>query len=383
MACVNLTFVLPQILSIYFIRGNSDGFMFLPLVVFITCNLAASLGFREMSKKPDSSIFTDSCERNPLKVVLLFTLVGAVSYFMNRGIYHGGFNSGNYVIVNFFISYLQYALVLLLAIKNKYPIPRFLFYAILLFIIILYFDKVVLTGRRNDAIRIFIILLFFFFYHHKRKGVYKKFKWLVPFFFVAGMIFNTQIENYRNSAYEDVSLIDNLVSLDFTGAAQALLSNSENEVYNGMKGINYCSDISGYNFGAYDWNRIIHDFVPKALVGSNGKEALLFTLPTDNIEGDMTEFGNTFTGYYDAFASFWLFGFIKFLIIGLFMGYLWRRKHSSDICFMMYFCIITNCLHVPSHTTSYFTNGLIFFMIFVYPFIKYTNIKICRQNMQS
>lgn len=375
-ACVNLTFVLPQMIAIYGVTENPDRSLSMTLFMIVSCNLAINIGFGLNRKLPLGQFASISFTNGSKLVIALFILVGFLAYMMNRGVYRGGMISGQYVIISFFVGFLQYALILCFLVYKRRIISKRTFWILASFVILVYLDKTFMTGRRNDAIRIILIVSYFIFYLSGNNKLYRKFRWFIPAFFILGMIGNTQIEEYRSNAYDDVSLGQNISTLDFSQAKNSLLSNTKGEVNNAVLGIENCYEHGYYDFGAYDWNRIIHDFVPQILVGSQGKKSLMISTPSQGLERKLTRTGSTMTGYYDAFASFGIFGFVKFLVIALFMGILWRMQERSDICKLMYFAMLVNTMHIVTHTTSYFSNALIFFLIFVSPFLVLVRKKV-------
>ncbi len=368
-ACVNLTFVLPQIIAIYGAAQTSDDSLALALFVITSCNISINIGFgftQKLLLRQSSSV---SFSKGSKLVIALFIMVGFIAYMMNRGVYRGGMISGQFVIVGFFVGFLQYALILCFLAYNRRLISKRTFLLLASFVVLVYLDKVYMTGRRNDAIRIVLIVSYFIFYMSGNTQLYRKLRWLIPAVFIFGMIGTTQIGEYRSNAYKDVSFRQNISNLDFSEATTTLLSNATGEVNNAVLGIENCYEHGYYDFGAYDWNRIIHDFVPQVLVGSQGKKSLMISTPSQGLEKRLTRTGSTMTGYYDAFASFGVFGCFKFLFIAIFMGILWKMQERSDVCKLMYFAMLTNTMHIVTHTTSYFSNALIFFLVFVSPFL--------------
>ena len=369
LACVNVTFVLPQLIAIRASHSYEPGFLDLTLGSIVLCTLFANIGFhlgeRAFRTNNQRTIF----KQRTSVVALLFFFVGSVAYYLNRGVYRGGFVEGEFVIINFFTGYVLYSLVLAFIGRKNRAIPSLLFWFIFIGVCLIYFDRIILSGRRSDTVRIVLIVSFFIAYLSKSKRIYRFVKWLIPLFFVVGMIVNTRVSDYRINAFDDVSFWDNVNSLDFSGAKDRIMNSSEGEIYLCALAINHCEANDVYNYGASDWNRIIHDFVPSVIVGRKTKESLMIKNDSDAFTSALTASGATLTGYYDAFASFGLLGFIKFLLIGLLMGYVWHKKDSSDTSLMMYFCLLTSSLNIATHSTSFFTSGLLFFLIFVYSFM--------------
>ena len=368
LVCVNLTFVLPQIIAQLSSIQYTPGFLSTTLITMIICNVCGCLGFY-IGEKSKVQRYHIMYGRDVSILVIFFLLVGGVAYYLNRGIYRGGFVEGEYVIINFFTSYVLYSLVLAFIGKKNRVISPFVFRFVLIAVSLIYLDRIILIGRRSDTVRIVLILTYFVTFFSKTKKTYKLIRFIIPLFFLVGLFANTQIRQYRLNAYADVSFRENIKSLDFSGARKHISNYTEGEVFLCAEGINYCADIKGYNYGAFDWNRIVHDFVPSVIVGRSTKEALMIETKTEKYEALLTATGATLTGYYDSFASFGFLGGIKFLLIGLLMGYLWKTKAQSDSSLMMYFCLLVNSLNIITHNTSFFISGLIFILVFVLTFV--------------
>ena len=125
-----------------------------------------------------------------------------------------------------------------------------------------------------------------------------------------------------------------------------------------------------FDYGFYNWNEIIHDFVPKAIVGSEIKSSLTVVIGGSKHAEKLQSSGATMTGYYDAFSSFGIFGWIKFLIIGYLMGYFWRKRNTSVNYLLLYVCMFAPVMEIISHSSNYPISRLIFYFVFIYPFIN-------------
>lgn len=122
-----------------------------------------------------------------------------------------------------------------------------------------------------------------------------------------------------------------------------------------------------YDYGAFNWNGIVKDFVPTALVSRDLKKSMMIENESNDLVSHLTKSGSTMTGYFDSFRSFGLFGFIKFLVIGFIMGFLWKRREASDISLLTYFMLLTPGLHLLTHSSNYFVSNYVFLLIFIYP----------------
>ncbi len=372
---VSLIFVVPQLFQIIEFVQDPDSYMTLSLLVMISCNIAIFYGFKLGNKY---SIFNSANitfnRRRVIHVLIIFAVVGGVATFMNRGAYKGGFVSGTFVVINFFSSYLDYLLIIILTVLyRKGSIPK-LFWAILALVFIIQVDKFLISARRGEAIQFVLTISFFYFYIHGQYK-YQHLKWIIPLFFVLGLFFNSQIGQYRLNAYSgEMSVAENVEQLSFSFTKE--ITTLENlEVNNAILGINSCYNTGGYDYGTFNWNGIIKNFIPKSLGGAKFKESLMF----DNENESMVEFlcksGSTMTGYYDAFTSFGIFAWIKFLIIGLILGRLWKESNRSVNALVLYVALMSPSLHSITHSSNNFFSAIVFFVLFISPFLKYCSIK--------
>lgn len=372
---VSLIFVVPQLFQIIGFVLDSDSYMTLSLLVMISCNIAIYYGFKIGNIYPIFSNInvTFNWER-VIYILILFAIVGGGATFMNRGVYKGGFVSGTYVIINFFSSYLDYLLIIILTVLyKKGSLPK-LFWIILMLVFAIQVDKFIISARRGEAIQFVLTIAFFYFYIH---GIYKyhRLKWVIPLFFIIGLFLNSQIGEYRLNAYSGkISVAENVkqLSLSFTKKTTTLRNL---EINNAILGINSCYNVGGYDYGTFNWNGVIKNFIPKSLGGVNFKESLMFSNKNESIVEDLCKSGSTMTGYYDAFTSFGVFAWIKFFIIGIILGRLWKESHRSVNALILYVALISPSLHSITHSTNNFFSAIVFYTIFIYPFLKYCNIK--------
>jgi hypothetical protein len=104
----------------------------------------------------------------------------------------------------------------------------------------------------------------------------------------------------------------------------------------------------------------VWNYVPAQLIGRDLKEKLKlkptdldFKILVEERYGHTFKLGTTATGYKDSFSSFWWFGWIKFLLIGLLMGTLYR--HAMQGAFfgqLLYVYLLTKSMQCVSHGTN-------------------------------
>ena len=375
-ACVNLTFIYPQLSAIAAHVANPDAYLSTTALHMCLCTVAIWGGFAIGASRTLRSQFIRRF--NPQKIIpiaILFLIIGAYAYFLNRGVYKGGKISGPYVIVNFFTEYINYALILImmaLYLPGKKPNAKILLF-IVLFIAI---DQFINQARRANALYIAMIIGYFYMLHCSQKK-YSLYKYIIPGVFIFGMMFNTVISQFRENAYSgEVNTIENVESLDFDSSKEYEKSLVNGEVNNAILAINLCENYNLYDFGASNWNRTINALIPKILVGSSFKQQLLLPCAYDQFVSTLTKSGSTMTGYFDSYASFGILGFIKFFIIALIMGALWKRRTFSDISIFLYLALLTPGIHAITHSTNAVFSALIIYALFVYPILIFISKEI-------
>lgn len=367
--CVSLTFVTPQLIGIYTSSTDSDLDIWFSTLFFTLCNLGLFWGFKYASLK-DFYTYRLLNNSNTITVSIIFVIIGVVAYILNRGVYRGGFVSGIYVIINFFTSYLSYALLLisLYTIKDGIAEKRKIILILFTIIILINLDKFIITARRAEAIQ-FVLIISFLFLSLPQIN-YNRWKIIIPLFFLVGMLLGSQIGKYRENAYNDVSFTENIETLDYN-FSNIWIGSNDAEIHNAIIGINNVENTGNYDYGAFNWNSFIGNYVPKVIFGDEFKQKILIGNGKDATVAYLTRSGSTMTGYYDSFLAFGLFGFVKFIIIGFIMGFIWKKAQVSEYYYLPYFGTVTAALHIITHSSGNFVSALFFWFVFVSPFIKY------------
>lgn len=373
-ACVSLTFVAPQVINLleyHYVNNSLTIIMFLMCV----CNLALFWGFEFGKRYGAQKNYEIEFKGGKYYTFILwiFFLVGVAASLMNRGAYQGGFVSGTFVIISFFAGFINYALLLILIGLKKDLISGKKYWFLIAIIIAVTIDKIVQSGRRAETINLVLTLSYFVMDRDER--IYRYLKPIIPLFFFFGMIIGSQIGKYRENSYAGkMTFSENIKSLNFSFDLKRTKM-VKGEIYNAFEGINNITLFSAYDYGAFNWNGIVHTYVPTALTGRTFKENLMVNGKGDALKKYLTRSGSTMTGYYDAFASFGVFGFIKFLVIGFFMGVFGNRRNHSQFSLFLYFPLLTPGLHLLTHSSNYFFCELFFIGVAIYPIFRPNLIK--------
>jgi hypothetical protein len=257
--------------------------------------------------------------------------------------------------------------------------------AILIFIIpclVLLFMPIILHGRRADMMNLtaYIVIGLWFV---RRITVPR---WGMILGLICGLILINSIGTYRLILKnESIPLMDRLEQASTANYIAPMLKTT---AYSGTEFNNYVYYLKiieeklTFDFGLMHWNLFIFNYVPAQFVGSNFKQMLM--LPLKKIEvfarneyGHISHIGATSTGYIDAFRSFWWLGFIKFLLIGWIMGFLYQKASSGTFLGqLLYVFFLSSAMHSITHSTNdILVRYWVYFFMLGYPVIQLAKIK--------
>jgi hypothetical protein len=135
-----------------------------------------------------------------------------------------------------------------------------------------------------------------------------------------------------------------------------------------------------FDYGGIHWNELVFNYVPAQLVGRDFKESLALESGMSAREasdvllekfGYRMSVGTTISGYADAYGSFSWFGFVKFLLIGLMMGTLYRHAmNGTFLGQMLYVYVLGTAMHAVSHGTNRILASVwVYFFALAYPLL--------------
>lgn len=250
--------------------------------------------------------------------------------------------------------------------KKSLPflIPAFLFL----------FSAVVLRGRRAEMMNLvsYIIVGVFLIRNIKIRKIF------IISSLVAGLILVNGIGTYRSiMKNKNLSLTERISSAynaDYSTSFNNNISESGNEFKNYVYRFFAHQELFYFDYGAYHWNRFIFNYVPAQIVGQDVKEAFMIPLKDMRIvqrqvSGSSWQVGTTSTGYSDSFGSFGWFGFIKFILVGVMMGYLYRyARNGSFLAILLYVAFLGTAMHTITHgTNEILVRAWVYFFVLIYP----------------
>lgn len=210
-----------------------------------------------------------------------------------------------------------------------------------------------------------------------------------------GLLLVNSIGIYRSIMREsDMPLSERLseaVDADYVGEIKAKYAKGGHEFRNYVHVIALYSEYGGYDYGGIHWNDLVFSYVPAQFVGREFKDSLMIesAMSSKNISSELRKrynynipVGTTISGYADSFGSFWWVGCVKFLLIGLLMGCLYRHGiHGSFLGQMLYVFTLGTAMHAVSHGTNrILTSVWVYFFALGYPALYFARHKIAHQG---
>ncbi|MDD2540719.1 MAG: hypothetical protein PHH28_06705 [Desulfuromonadaceae bacterium] len=230
----------------------------------------------------------------------------------------------------------------------------------IIFCFVLLLMPVIFGGRRADAMNI-ISYCFIMLWLVRRIEVHRL---IVAGVLVFGIIWVNTIGQYRSvmvgQKYEKtvVERIDEVLELDFIGLYKGTILQAGPEFENFLYGMYAMQSSLTFDAGFGHWNDFVFNYVPAQLVGRSFKDSCIipirayYQIARDKL-GWYGISGATHTGYLDSFYSFFWLGWIKFLLIGWLMGWLYRYAMCRSFLAQLLYCyMLTKAMHAISHTTN-------------------------------
>jgi hypothetical protein len=194
-----------------------------------------------------------------------------------------------------------------------------------------------------------------------------------------GIILINAIHLYRGAMDDesDASLNEKLnraAHQDYLAENKKLLSAPGVEFEKYIYRLAACEQLDAYDYGLCHWNELVFNFVPGQLIGRDLKQSLMLdyidpVAAGNEVFGYTGTPGATHTGYMDAYASFGMFGFIKFWVVGWIMGGLYRKAmFGFFIPQLLYAFALNSAMHSITHSSNEILIRIwIYFLMVGYP----------------
>ena len=363
-AAIFLTFVLPQIpglINDHFIdNGSVTSAVLFSALCLAACHVGWELGMR-------CPIGWDVAlsEQRLLRSATVLSLVGA--YFFNKFGHLPdeerlrGMLTGTSVAYLFFARLLTYGFVIAVLCYAGRP-SRFAL-AIIAFGCVFYFDRIVIAGRRSELSEFGLILALAFWFQRR---------WSIPRVavvagIVASLVGLLGAEEYRNAIYyKGDSQWSDLANIDLEKNFNSLLENGGTEMRNLVANMEYASEAQEFDYGVSHWNNMVYTFVPAQIFGSDFKHSLELDVSVTFDRNHTAMLGSTEMGMWDAYGSFWYFGAVKFLIIGILLGWMYAAAMAGNTTMQALYMLSAT----PSMLTiTHFTNEIVIAWVHILAFL--------------
>jgi|GEM_PF-2270615 len=224
--------------------------------------------------------------------------------------------------------------------------------------LLLLFKAAVIDGRREGMMNFAAYLLIGMWFG---RGITIP-RWALAVGVGFGLIFINAIGIYRDIIFDgDMTVPEKItaaVNADYSSQSEDILEESGAEFKNFIYHQQVYRDTDEYDFGLIHWNKLVFNYVPAQIVGRELKNAMMYPLlnvteKTQQMYGYKYLRGSTSTGYKDSFGSFGWFGFIKFLLIGVMMGTLYRHALGMNLLAqILYLTMLATGMLAVTHSTD-------------------------------
>lgn len=366
---MTLTFVLPQLPGIL-----ADPFMDpadYTRTIVITILAVAMMRLGWLRNARPITIFKQVYDEGRLlKIAAILSLFGSIFYYklsqLPGDVKVGVEISGVQVIYLFFAEFLTYGLAIsLLCLARR---PSLLSMLIVGYDLLFYLQRIVVTGKRAETAELALMILLAFWFHRR----WAPSRWMLVAGLVAAMIGMSSIAQYRNITRANSGPVwGKIAKIDVTADFENQLESGGPEMRNAIHRIGYISRQLRFDYGAIHWNRLVQEFVPSQIVGTEFKEALKLPMPPEDRDYNPLT-GTTETGMADAFGSFWYFGVLEFFLLAYVMARLWATANAGwTTGQIVYTLSAIPAIHAISHLTDWVVDTWVQMLLFLAPVLLF------------
>lgn len=363
-----LGFLAPQALGL--VSGNlnlPDGAPERILFMSALCLLALLIGWEHRSRTvPPENSPTRSRLVDCYWIMFLVYLVGVYFTFKLAGL-SGGIRgmlspAGNIVFQGLPVIYLFFAMyasftsvilaVLALRLRAYWMLaPSILNWTLALAVILVH-------GRRTPAFTLGVTLLSLAYFHHR----WSLPRWVALFLIPAAFIIGAGAGAYRQQ--HEGSFTEKMEKISFQAILQRNLEGERGELYHGAMAMATAARTGTFWLGIGFYNQLVWMYVPKILVGVDGKQDLYLKPLLGDTDANPYGFrptpGTDFTGPARVFQEFWYFGCLIYYGLGRWMRSLYEGALRGDLISEATYILI-----LPGVVATYTVEPASFFAIFV------------------
>jgi hypothetical protein len=274
------------------------------------------------------------------------------------------------------VTSIAFAMFLCIYLRRRGYIPALMMIVTMPFA----YNQIVVWARRNVAAETILTLVCMLWF--VRRVAIPRLIMIIAI--CAGTLFSYAISEYRAKAMAGGGVAG--PSDIWNWATERMADTFRGEGYelrNAVYAIAAVGQSQAYDFGAFNWNAMVFNFVPSQILGEDTKNAFMIGGTdkglqniADDILGYVPNTGSTFTGMADAYGSFWYFGFIKFMLIGWILGRFYSSAMKGSIPAQIFYCcsIVPGLLSI-THNTQWLFSRIIHDGIFILPCLFYARLR--------
>lgn len=340
------------------------------ILMAILCLLMVSWG-AYLGDKPFRIMSWRFSQSRLLKTSFVLSLVGAIFFFqisrLPEELTSASQSSGIFVAYRFFEQAMMYgmAIAILLYMTTSSRIAL----AIFLFDLLFYLDRIFIAARRGETAELIVIVVLAFWFGRKQ---------IVPricavFVLVLGVLFIYSTGEYREKS-DKVGFINAIQDIAFKDNLHRVIEGDGSELINTVYEIEAVDRLSNFDLGAFQWNKLVFNYVPAQMFGSDFKRSLMITEGNFSytVFGHQSSTGSTSTGMADAFRSFWFFGAFLFFLIAYILARIYKSSISGYLSMqLVYMLMFVNSLHTITHNTNWFVSPWVHIVLFLTPALLY------------
>ena len=369
---ITFSFILPQVPGLAAESFLPAGAFARTAVFMMLCLFMCWWGWSGKAK-PLSAFRIDFDEERLLIVAAVLSVAGAYFYFKLSRL-PGELTiavqmTGVPVVYIFFSRLLSYGL----AIAALCIFRRFSWWSlvILAFDLVFYLDRIVVTGKRAEAIELIMIFALAWWFYGRRT--------IPRTLIIAAIFFGTLLMNsmgdYRAITKANSAPVwDDIRQIDVVGNLSKVLRDGGDEMRNAILRIHNTATTLQFDYGKFHWNRLVFNFVPAQLVGANVKQSFMLPVPAMARDYDPIV-GTTETGMADAFQSFWYLGAFKFFILAYLVRRIWVTANEGEFSAQFTYALsIIPSMHAISHQTDWVLMIWVHMLLFAAPALLFAVI---------
>jgi len=376
-AAVFFGWIFPQLLGLSSKLLLPPGGLNKTIVMASLCLGACWLGYG-VNRRP-ARLFAWTFDRGRLLVgAAVMTIIGAYFFYKISQLAPevtaavGGQWTGIITVYVFFSTLLTFGMAIALILFLRKPTWSSL--VLVLVGLVFYLDRILIKGRRAAMIELGMMVLLAAWFNRRVLSP----RWTMLLVVLLGTLVINSIDDYRRvmlgsdrTTWSGAG-VSEILDIDYWGNIKRLASGkaANHELKNAVMNIAAADQTLNFDFGLSLWNSFVQKYVPGQWIGYELKNALIINFgdPARQVFGYRPYIGTTPTGLSDAYLSFWYFGAVKFLFIGLIMSRWYRAAvQGGFVAQLVVVLTITPALHAITHMTHWFFVVFLQLAIFLLP----------------